>query len=135
MCSKAERIVRNLVQNQRKVRPDIVPALLRLLFQDYFIEFLQKNLLGFDVIDLIKSEVEEVCPEVVSCANIFVLAARESIITVGRPFYPLLRARRDSALSFLELQPMSFPLPKMSCRRSQNTFHQEVLMKERLSLF
>ncbi|GAB4860577.1 hypothetical protein Ancab_035737 [Ancistrocladus abbreviatus] len=37
-CPQAERIVRNAVRSQHKVRPDIAPALLRLVFHDCFIE-------------------------------------------------------------------------------------------------
>lgn len=37
---------------------------------------------GYDIIDAIKSEIEGVCPGIVSCADILVLAAREAILTV-----------------------------------------------------
>lgn len=37
---------------------------------------------GYDIIDAIKSEIERLCPRVVSCADILVLAAREAILTV-----------------------------------------------------
>lgn len=41
-----------------------------------------ETLKGFDLIDIIKSKLEEACPGVVSCADILVLAARESVVLI-----------------------------------------------------
>lgn len=41
-----------------------------------------QSLKGFDIIDMIKSQIENECPGAVSCADILVLAARESVVLV-----------------------------------------------------
>ncbi|KAG6780470.1 hypothetical protein POTOM_013330 [Populus tomentosa] len=98
-CPQAERIILRVVQELNKVNTRVAPALLRLMFHDCFIEGCDasvlldaatgidsekdsppnQNLKGFDIIDKIKSEIEKVCPGVVSCADIVALAAREGV--------------------------------------------------------
>ncbi|KAF9616503.1 hypothetical protein IFM89_029800 [Coptis chinensis] len=70
------------------------------------------TLQGFNVIDMIKSKIEEVCPATVSCTDILVLvAAREGIAMAGGPYYPLYTGRRDSLMSFPEVGAYELPSP------------------------
>ncbi|CAL5439800.1 unnamed protein product [Camellia sinensis] len=131
-CPQAEKIIRSKVRSLYEVRSDVAPALLRLVFHDCFIEGCDASVLldavdgidsekesppnetlkGFDLIDMIKSQLEEACPGVVSCADILVLGARESVVLAGGPFYPLQTGRRDSTLSFSEVATYELPNPQ-----------------------
>ncbi|KAK6246768.1 hypothetical protein QUC31_018333 [Theobroma cacao] len=51
---------------------------------------------GFHVVDDIKSEVEKVCPGIVSCADILAIAARDSVVLLGGPGWEVKLGRRDS---------------------------------------
>ncbi|KAB5541365.1 hypothetical protein DKX38_014339 [Salix brachista] len=50
---------------------------------------------GYEVIESIKADVEQACPSTVSCVDILTLAARESVLLSGGPYYPLSFGRRD----------------------------------------
>ncbi|KAG8643527.1 hypothetical protein MANES_11G044766v8 [Manihot esculenta] len=130
-CPQAENIIREVIREIYKVRSSVAPEILRLAFHDCFIEGCDASVLldsaedlksekdsapneslkGFDTIDIIKSQVEEVCPGVVSCADIVVLAAREGVVQAGGPFYPLLTGRRDSFRSFPDIATYELPSP------------------------
>ncbi|XWS16351.1 hypothetical protein CRYUN_Cryun34aG0078300 [Craigia yunnanensis] len=81
-----------------------------------------ENLKGFDVIDTIKSELEEVCHAVVSRAGILVLAAREAVLLTGGPFYPLNTGRRDCTASFSESAINDLPSPNADLSETLASF-------------
>jgi len=89
--------------------------LLRLHFHDCFVEGCDGSVLlnatsgeqtappnlslraqAFKIINDIKQNVEAACSGIVSCADILTLAARDSVVMAGGPFYPLPLGRRDS---------------------------------------
>ncbi|CAN4089725.1 unnamed protein product [Withania somnifera] len=51
---------------------------------------------GFDIVDDIKTALENVCPGVVSCADILPLASEIGVALVGGPSWQVLLGRRDS---------------------------------------
>ncbi|KAJ0462151.1 putative peroxidase [Helianthus annuus] len=58
---------------------------------------------GYEVIEAAKSEVEKLCPGVVSCADVLTVAARDASEMVGGPSWSVKLGRRDSTTASLLL--------------------------------
>ncbi|KAK6927176.1 hem peroxidase [Dillenia turbinata] len=71
------------------------------------------SLRGFDVVDTIKSQLESICPGVVSCADILAVAARDSVVALGGPSWTVQLGRKDSTTASLSLANSDIPSPAM----------------------
>ncbi|KAJ7950086.1 Peroxidase [Quillaja saponaria] len=69
---------------------------------------------GFDVIDTIKSQLESLCPNVVSCADIVAVAARDSVVALGGPSWTVQLGRRDSTTASLSTANTDIPAPRLN---------------------
>ncbi|XP_010269889.1 PREDICTED: peroxidase 57-like [Nelumbo nucifera] len=111
-----ESIVRGVVIARFSSDPTIVAALLRMQFHDCFVNGCDASLLldgpfsektappnfsvrGFDIIDQAKTAIENVCPGVVSCADIISLATRDAVFLSGGGRYEVQTGRRDGLVS------------------------------------
>jgi len=107
-------------------------SLLRLHFHDCFVQGCDASILlddtssftgektagpnansvrGYDVIDTIKSNVESLCPGVVSCADIVAVAARDSVVALGGLSWSVTLGRRDSTTASLSTANSDLPGP------------------------
>jgi len=68
---------------------------------------------GFDVVDTIKSQVENVCPGVVSCADILAIVARDSVVALGGLSWTVQLGRRDSTISLASEANANIPAPTL----------------------
>jgi peroxidase len=69
---------------------------------------------GYDVIDTIKSALNTVClGNVVSCADIVAVAARDSIVALGGTSYDVLLGRRDATTASIDDANNDIPTPFM----------------------
>uniref|UniRef100_A0A7C8YTM0 Peroxidase n=1 Tax=Opuntia streptacantha TaxID=393608 RepID=A0A7C8YTM0_OPUST len=82
---------------------------------------------GFEVIDEIKAALEEACPGVVSCADILALAARDSTVLSGGPYWEVPLGRRDSRTASINLANVMIPAPTFNVQRLLASFKQQGL--------
>ncbi|CAN1240631.1 Peroxidase 4 [Linum grandiflorum] len=131
-CPKAPAIVKAGVAAALKNETRMGASLLRLHFHDCFVNGCDASILlddnatfvgektaspninstrGFEVIDKIKAQVEESCPGIVSCADILALAAMDSVVYLGGPWWEVGLGRRDSITASKEAAEVSLPQP------------------------
>ncbi|RCV17623.1 hypothetical protein SETIT_3G235100v2 [Setaria italica] len=123
-CPSAHDVVRRVIQDARVSDPRIPASLIRLHFHDCFVQGCDGSLLldddlpaiktektvpannksarGFEVVDDIKSALEEACPGIVSCADILALAAEISVELAGGPRWRVLLGRRDGTATNIQ---------------------------------
>ncbi|XP_045799168.1 cationic peroxidase 1-like [Trifolium pratense] len=123
--------------------PRMGASLLRLHFHDCFVQGCDASVLlddtssftgeksagananslrGFDVIDKIKSKVERLCPNTVSCADILAVAARDSVVALGGPSWGVPLGRRDSTTASLSSANSDLPGPSSDVSDLANAF-------------
>ncbi|KAH9331076.1 hypothetical protein KI387_003184, partial [Taxus chinensis] len=117
-CPNVVQIVATVVNRHLKQDVTIGAPLVRLFFHDCFVEGCDASVLivspnktaerdaipnltlsQFDLIDEIKSDLENACPGAVSCADIIALAARDAVLQSGGPTWAVELGRRDGLKS------------------------------------
>ncbi|XP_026410930.1 peroxidase 40-like [Papaver somniferum] len=132
-CPDAERIIYAWVQKVVTDEPPMAASLLRLHFHDCFVNGCDASVLlddtdtltgeknadpnvnslrGFLVIDAIKSDLEFVCPGIVSCADILATVARDSVVLSNGPGWDVQMGRKDSLTASFNDTNNNLPFPK-----------------------
>ncbi|XP_030927083.1 peroxidase A2-like [Quercus lobata] len=131
-CPNVSSIVSNVIQQALQSDSRIGASLIRLHFHDCFVNGCDASILldstasflseknavpnanstrGFDVVDNIKTALENSCPGVVSCADILAIAAEASVSLSGGPTWNVLLGRRDSLTANQAGANSSIPSP------------------------
>ncbi|CAI0549593.1 unnamed protein product [Linum tenue] len=122
-CPDFANIVTETVTTKQIATPTTAAATLRIFFHDCMVDGCDASVLiapnkfnkverdneldhtlpgdGFDVVTRTKTALELACPMTVSCADILAQVARDLVVMVGGPNYPVLLGRKDSLASQL----------------------------------
>ncbi|KAJ6814297.1 peroxidase 11-like [Iris pallida] len=131
-CPDAQKVVRTEMECAVKEDPRNAAAILRLHFHDCFVQGCDgsillddtatlkgektasqnvNSLIGFDLVDRIKNQLESKCPGTVSCADLLAVAARDATLLVGGPYWDVPVGRKDAKSTSLELADADIPTP------------------------
>ncbi|XP_061357018.1 peroxidase 40 [Gastrolobium bilobum] len=131
-CPEAEAIIFSWVEQAVSEDSRMAASLLRLHFHDCFVNGCDASVLlddtqdfvgektaapnlnslrGFEVIDQIKSELELVCPQTVSCADILATVARDSVVLSGGPIWEVQMGRKDGMTASKQAANNNIPAP------------------------
>ncbi|KAK4482711.1 hypothetical protein RD792_009878 [Penstemon davidsonii] len=136
-----EAVVSGVIKEWYKKDPTITAALLRMQFHDCFVNGCDASILldgsnsektavpnlsvrGYEIIDTAKAVVEAICPGVVSCADIIVMATRDAVAMSGGGGgggkYIVETGRRDGSVSLAK--NVDLPSPSISVSNSIKAF-------------
>jgi peroxidase len=147
-CSNVSSIVRGVLSNVSQSDPRILASLIRLHFHDCFVQGCDASILlndtativseqtapgnnnsirGLDVINQIKTAVENACPNTVSCADILALSAEISSDLANGPTWQVPLGRRDSLNASKSLATQNLPAPSFNLTQLKNAFSNQNL--------
>ncbi|CAF2357571.1 hypothetical protein BRARA_J02555 [Brassica rapa] len=142
-CPNASAIVRTTIQQALQSDSRIGASLIRLHFHDCFVNGCDASILlddsgsiqseknagpnansarGFNVVDNIKTALENACPGVVSCSDVLALASEASVSLSGGPSWTVLLGRRDSLTANQAGANSSIPSPVESLTNITSKF-------------
>ncbi|KAG2395512.1 hypothetical protein LR48_Vigan09g183800 [Vigna angularis] len=142
-CPLLYSIVYGVINHTYITDPRIAANLIRLHFHDCFVQGCDGSVLlnnsdtieseqdaapnlnslrGFDVVNKIKTAVEDSCPETVSCADILAIAAEVGSVLGGGPSWSVLLGRRDSLTANKTLAETNLPAPHFTLYQLQQSF-------------
>ncbi|KAG6544802.1 hypothetical protein Mapa_013491 [Marchantia paleacea] len=131
-CPSATAWVKNMTSSIVDSDRSMAAALLRLHFHDCFVRGCDASVLldstsgntaekdslananslrGFAQIDQVKAKLEQVCPGVVSCADILALTARDAIVKIGGQSWVVYLGRKDGVVSIASESMAGLPSP------------------------
>lgn len=129
-CPSALTTIRTVIRQAISQERRMAASLIRLHFHDCFVQGCDASILlddtpsmigeqnaapninsarGYGVIHKAKTEVEKICPGVVSCADVLAIAARDASFTVGGPSWTVRLGRRDSTTASKALAESELP--------------------------
>ncbi|XP_059302876.1 peroxidase 29-like [Lycium ferocissimum] len=154
-CPNAEQFVKDEVSRSTLIDPTTAAALLRLAFHDCQVDGCDASvLLSFSnglmtetesemnfglrklhIINGIKSSLERICPQTVSCSDIIQLAARDAVHLSGGPFIDVFTGRKDGTLASKERADKELPPADISVDKFIEIFQEKnITLQEGVAL-
>ncbi|KAL6222888.1 hypothetical protein ACLB2K_006278 [Fragaria x ananassa] len=149
-CPEAETIVRDVMKKAFAREPRSLASVMRFQFHDCFVNGCDASMLlddtptmlgeklslsninslrSYEVVDEVKEALEKVCPGVVSCADIIIMASRDAVALTGGPDWQVKLGRLDSLTASQEASDNVMPSP-----RANATFLIDLFAKFNLSV-